>query len=1192
MQKIIRKIVRGEIPNSNIDISFSTDYIAFEVFANDVYEGEFSMEFKNCNNDEIEGKIFSTNSRMECINSELVGNKQYIRYRFDSRGLHTGNNSEGDFYFVFNQIESSIHFHATVVDEYVNSAVGKLYDLDDFSRLAKANWHEALRIFYSPFFENNILKKTTLKYKNRLIMAYKGLNVKEHNSHNLEEFLELASKKEKIDFEVTKDKYNFFSVNEKIKEYLEIRKSSWGYFECNISTDSEFIELNKTCITTDDFMGNTLQYAFYLNEEKMHEGKNFGKITISNATKKVSVEIIAQKNDDFKEIVESVKHKIKDYKIGLMELYVQYRLKRIGTGAWANETLNILQHLVVLEKENKLFYRLMMAQTYIYNHEIEEAQVLLNKFEAEVGDENVPEYGYYLFLCTLFEREPANVDECEEKIEKIFKQHPNNAVLFWVLSFLNAKYIENPGEKLKAIKYWDGIGKNSPYFLCEAYYIIWQDPFLLDKIEEFEIRMLMWALRNKAFTEEVMDQFFLATNSVKNFDFKVFSIMEEGYKYYSKESYLSTICSYLIKAQKFDKKYHKWYEMGVNYNLRITKLYEAFLLSADENDMNSLPDMVKRYFQYENNIPSNKLAILYKNIIIDEVSDPSTYEKYKDIMREFAFDQIKKKHINESYAVIYQEIFKPEIINAQIAGLLSEIIFTNKIIVKSDEIVRVYVYEKWRDVPLEVGLSNHEGFFFHVSNDYELIFEDRDGKRYGQDIESEIRPLFDIEKYKKVISEQALKNQNYFIYSVENDYFSEKNSFEEIEFLNNGQIACEFVNRLYFNQALYYDQMKDSIKCGSCLKKIDSHYINDEKIKKLAELYLKYKQYRAVVEILKNKGIDLINASDEVGITKYLVKNGGSDEKFIISLAMRVFKSGHYNTEIIEYLSLNYEGPTIIMTNLWSIAHDIVAKTGKLEEKIINNILYTSIDIPMKNRIFLNYCENGGKEITIIAYITKMMHDYFVNDKTITGYIIGIVEEKLKNGALLNETCKLGLLKYYSNKNSFTDEEEDLIDMMLGDFALRDLNFEFFKTLPNKIVEKYHIRDKVYIEFKGKPNDKVMIEYKFLNDFESSVLSESQKKVNIKTMHEIYAGIYSISITAFFGETISYKIFKDSKNGYKVLKNNTVNNYDLRNNYDKDRYNRLNEMVVTSRLKEADIEHELSEYKNLDELTKKIFTIM
>ena len=93
-------------------------------------------------------------------------------------------------------------------------------------------------------------------------------------------------------------------------------------------------------------------------------------------------------------------------------------------------------------------------------------------------------------------------------------------------------------------------------------------------------------------------------------------------------------------------------------------------------------------------------------------------------------------------------------------------------------------------------------------------------------------------------------------------------------------------------------------------------------------------------------------------------------------------------------------------------------------------------------------------------------------------------------------------------------------------------------------------------------------------------------------MHEIYAGIYSISITAFFGETISYKIFKDSKNGYKVLKNNTVNNYDLRKNYDKDRYNRLNEMVVTSRLKEADIEHELSEYKNLDELTKKIFTIM
>ncbi|WP_029067476.1 DUF5717 family protein [Lachnobacterium bovis] len=1188
MQKMIRKIARGEIYNPNTSISFSAENIAIEVFEDEVYEGEFFIEFKGYKTEEIGGKVFSTNCRMKCINSEVIGNKQCIRYCFDAKGLRIGNNSTGEFYFIVNHVETSLHFHVTVVEKYVNSAIGKLYNLDEFVQLSKANWNEALRIFYSPFFTKNILEKTKVQYKNKLIMIYDGLNIKEHNSHNMEEFLIASGKKEKIDFDVAKNKYNFFGVTDKIKEYIEIHKTTWGYLEFTISTDSDFIELCKTKITTDDFMGTTLQYAFYLSEEKMHEGKNFGKIILQNVNKKIEVEVIAQKNDDFKEIVESVKHQIKDYKVGLMELYVQYRLKRIGTGAWANETLNILHHLMMIEKNNKLFYKLMMAQIYIYNHEIEKANAILDQFDREVDNKNIPEYGYYLFLHTLFEREPANVDECEEKIEKLYKQYPGNVILFWALSFLNAKYIENPSEKFKALKYWDGVGKNSPYIFSEAYYIIWQDPFLLDKIDDFETKVLIWALRNKAFTEEVMDQFFLVANTVKKFDFKIFSIMEEGYKNYPKENYLSVICSYLIKAQKYGEKYHKWYELGVNYNLRITKLYEAFLLSATDKDMTELPDMVKRYFQYENNIPKKKLAMLYKNIILEKDSDPATFEKYKDIIRNFAFEELKKKHINENYAIIYQEIFRPEIINLQITNFLSNLLFTNKIIVKSKEIVRIYVYENWKDAPLEIGLNEGEGYFYHISDEYEIIFEDREGKRYGKNIEYEIKPLFNLEKYKKVIMDSVFQNQNYFMYVAEKGELAPKNEYEELDFLENGDISEKVLNQLYYKQVVYYDKIEDTIKCSSYLKKINNNYISREKVKRLAEFYVKYKEYGEAVELLKRRGIDLLKPSDEVGITRYLINNGGTDNKMIIDLSLRVFKSGHYNEEIIEFLCLNYNGPTTIMANLWSIAHDITSKTNKLEENILSNIIYTSIDLPMKNKIFKNYCEHDGRKIIIEAYLTKMMYDFFADNNKITEYIVRMVENIIKKGLVINDICKLGLIKYYSIYTSL-EENEEFIDKIIEELLIKDLKFEFYKSLPNKIVEKYHIKDKVYIEFKGEEHENIMIEYKISNGFETS---ESQHKPNIKAMREIYNGIYCVGVTAFFGETISYKIFTENNEGYKLLKNNTINNYDLRNTNGNNRYNRLNDIVITSRLKEKQIEKELSDYQNLDELTTKIFTVI
>lgn len=76
-------------------------------------------------------------------------------------------------------------------------------------------------------------------------------------------------------------------------------------------------------------------------------------------------------------------------------------------------------------------------------------------------------------------------------------------LLFWVLLFLRDQYFDDSAGKLKDIKYWVLRGCSSPYLYIEAYYLISQDPYLIKELSVFELRILSWAVKEKALTKEL-----------------------------------------------------------------------------------------------------------------------------------------------------------------------------------------------------------------------------------------------------------------------------------------------------------------------------------------------------------------------------------------------------------------------------------------------------------------------------------------------------------------------------------------------------------------------------------------------------------------------------------------------------------------------------------------------------------------
>ena len=429
MRVRIGQIAAGRFNGTKPILAFSDETIDLSVIEGRSEAGSFVIE--STNQIKICGIVYSTNPRMECLNPHFEGEKVRIRYQFNSKGLTEGDTCEGKFVIVCNQIEYSLSFCARITRLYAEASTGAVKSLDDFTRLAASNWDEAYHLFYNRNFLN------TIPYDNVYErLTYEGFACARPSGQNMEEFLIGVNKKKPVSISVDKSEEIFMASKEPQSGCFTITKDNWGYTEIRLRTDCEFIKLSKPVLTLDDFIGKTYLYEYIIDASAMHAGRNFGRIYIDGVYQSFTIDITAGVRDDDGSISDiAVTKDIKECMVGIMELYTSFRLKRIVTGVWANETISILNHLHALMPDEHM-YELMKAQAFIINRQRQEAKWILDDFKHSNPDKKAPIWGYYLYLMTLLEREPSYVDNMTHEVELIFYENPDSVLLFWVLLFL------------------------------------------------------------------------------------------------------------------------------------------------------------------------------------------------------------------------------------------------------------------------------------------------------------------------------------------------------------------------------------------------------------------------------------------------------------------------------------------------------------------------------------------------------------------------------------------------------------------------------------------------------------------------------------------------------------------------------------------------------------------------------------
>ena len=1181
MRARIGQIAAGRFNGTKPILGFSEVTIDLSVIEGRSEAGSFVIE--STNQIKICGIVYSTNPRMECLNPHFEGEKVRIRYQFNSKGLTEGDACEGKFVIVCNQIEYSLSFCARITRLYAEASTGAVKSLDDFTRLAASNWDEAYHLFYNRNFLN------TIPYDNVYErLTYEGFACARPSGQNMEEFLIGVNKKQPVSISVDKSEEIFMASKEPQSGCFTITKDNWGYTEIRLRTDCEFIKLSKPVLTLDNFIGKTYLYEYIIDASAMHAGRNFGRIYIDGVYQSFTIDITAGVRDDDGSISDiAVTKDIKECMVGIMELYTSFRLKRIVTGVWANETISILNHLHALMPDEHM-YELMKAQAFIINRQRQEAKWILDDFKHSNPDKKAPIWGYYLYLMTLLEREPSYVDNMTHEVELIFYENPDSVLLFWVLLFLRDQYFDDSAGKLKDIKYWVLRGCSSPYLYIEAYYLISQDPYLIKELSVFELRILSWAVKEKALTKELAGAIFEAVDLAGGFDNRVYELLTAAYEICPEAEYVGIICSYLIKGHKNDTCFHKWFELGIENKLRLTGLYEAYLITMDDRQISPVPKIIQMYFSFDNKLPYRKLAVLYNNIIAAKETEPEVYHKYRKAMGRFAMDQAQLRHIDDNLAVLYEDMLELGFINEELSAAFSDIIYTHKLIVFDKRIVRAIIYQNEMKEPQIVPVTDQCAYFELFSNDYVILFEDSRGYRYVKSISYRLQRLMDAEKYLDRCISLSPDRPQYIVSHFKNvrDYSDfTKDDLKLFKPVFYSESFSDSYKAVMGYRILKYCQLHDyEDYVRPFLQSINFDTLQKDARKYLIDMLVSNRLYEKAYDMAMEYGIDMLAAASKVVLCENALKVQHVDDDFMVQLAISAFKTGKYSDLVLKYLCENYTGPTDELINLWHAADKFSISSMKLDERILEQGIYTQIEPEKISDIFMEYYKRAGNEKLILAYISLVAHGYLHSGGCKADFIFDIIEKRFIGNRTLNDACQLALLKHFAEKTDITQAELEIEDTLLKYYIYNNMYFDFFARLDYRLLEKYFLYDKAFLQYESTPGTHVVLHYS---------RDEDGEEFNSEDMVEMYDGIYVKTFVIFFGELIRYYITEEHDNSIEVKESNRLTCNNIPGDNDHSRYNLINEMIISDTLSdETTLKSNIDEYKRLDAATKQLFKLI
>ena len=1136
----------------------------------------------------IKGKVVVTDPRVQCEPAVFQGKEIEISYCFHGGKDRMEETVSGSFLLITNYGEYEITYSFETKKEKLESSMGEIRNLFHFTNLAKIHWEEALKLYFSPAFVS-MLEKTGQQY----LTLYQGLSrpVKEQY---MEEFLQAINKKKPVYYELQEPALLLSNLQTGYKEDLCIYRNGWGYTYLQVITEGAFLSVEKTVIREEDFMGNMHRLSVYVDPAKLHQGKNWGEIILCSPyeTIRIPVQVYQNENHRIRQAMEK-RRNAKWLNMKLTEMYLEFRSKTMSSAKFKKEGEEILQALTKSDNRNPLT-KLYGAHLYITQEKLHEAKWLLDRAGKIVQEEKGPvTYAYYLYLTTLITNDESYGLAVTEEIQTLHHTYENVWQISWLYMYLEKGLRQNAQKKWEFLREVFYRGCNSPVMYLEAILLLNYQPTLLMELSQLELRVLVFGAKKDLLSQELKGVIAYLALKEKEYNPHLCRLLERLVKTGERREFLQAFCSQLIKGNKRGEAYGKWYEAAILSEIKLTRLYEYYMMSLDLQREVELPRMVLLYFSYQQDIREEYGDYLYRYVYQNREQMEDLYLAYIPKIERFLLRKLYSGKINRDLGYLYEHILYPKMITEDNARALANLIFYHRIPEDKIKGKRLIVVHKQLEEEQAYEVSSGLQQVSIYNSSYELFWEDHENNRFVERQDQLLQPYVNKRKMAEEVAKWVAHEPGLALFFCEDN-----NSWQTMNWKTEAQFQClirqqgikeEVKKELGAHLLDFYYENDAMERLDMYLEEMSPGSVRIQDRNRLIRYFVLRDYHHLAYEFMKEYGPDAVEPKMLVRIATAMLEEDLGEEEILCWYIYTAFLKGKYNGVMLKFLVRKYQGTSKRLRDIFYRAREFELDTYELSERILMQILSTKAFIGNEVEIFKDYVAGGGKTNIEAAFLTYRSVSYLRDDRGMEYELIKDMERVLKRGFVLPLVNHLAYLRFYAEHKEKMPEGSKELFVWFLDELIEEKGMKLpFQQEYAWLEGREHLAEKTMLCYQADPRAKVMIHYRKIGGREE----ESFRREELK---EVYFGTYVKDFTLFYGEEIQYYITESFNNQEQLTGSGSLckeAEKEEKVQRVESRYEMINEMALSAELSDySSLDQMLEEYWKREFITKQVFSL-
>ena len=1124
------------------------------------------------------GFVYSSHPRVIVETAEFFSPKSEVFYRVDLTGLEGGQKAEGKLTICSELGEETIPFCFSVKEKEKPSTV---MDMDALADLARLDLNAAADAYATERFGESLEEKSYEAFT-----LWKALSGDREPKRALEQFLIAAEKKEMIELSLSRDNHRIVNPKGTVLEEVTLIRSTWGYMEIEVFSDARFLRVEKKSLTTEDFIGSEWQLRYIIDSNFLHAGRNLARITIHTCYQTLAYEVCVEVrgNADLRS------HRVQNVMVRkIIRLYLDYRLGRIELRQWTERSHS------VIESYRRAGGRSLLSDllgVFILQAEGKRssAERELRRIEKNPGIyEDANAQAVWLYLSTFFSRDDAYRMRVREQMRELGLKERSSWLILWMSLYLLEDEQGGDAGKLEKILHHIEQFQASPILLLEGVQIVRRNPFLLHEWTRGARMLVNWAVKEKVLDERFVLHSMNLIRRRGGYDPVTFRMLETCYSDTNMDDVLEVRVQMAIAGDRTQEKYFPLYQAAVARDLKINGLYEYYMKTMGEVRIEQMPQVIRRYFVLNETMDWRKKARIYRNLSDSEESIPQIFAAMRPGMEKFVTDQIQMGHINEDLSVLISRHLSGRMVTPQLARKLIRLLFTFEVDCLSPDMKKVVVADARRGREHVTPIQDHMAQVRIYSEQSRILLEDEQGRRYTSTSLYMAQHLLNDTDLMNLCVQSVSDDPSLVLFFTLNPKVEQPITHRTLKYyleaVHMAAFSDGYRRQLQTWLLDYYYKNPQEETLSAFLRESDMDtYVSIDRSKYLS-LLTQDGRYERAWSILEKYGIQNVELNRLMRIlSQIVISREYEEDRTLLGFCASLFASGKVEEHVLIYLLMYYEGPVESMKNLWRVAREYELETINLEKKILSLILFTRQGSENSEQIYRSYRRSLGSRRICQAYVILRCYEYLVKGSPVLEVVFEDCLTDYEKGGRLPDVCALALLQYLSRLPEYTKAQRQAAVSLMEKYSGRGMRFAFFMRFPYEMRSGLGIEDRVFCEAVASPKSRIRLFYRIR--YENAPFTEI-------TMKDVFEGIRVREFVLFEGEQLECYTEETKESGektvsaHRILKAGTVPGELMPS-----RYGRLTQM--SRYLKEGDedaLNREVKEYRQLDSLTREIFTL-